>query len=278
MTLNFTKMQAVGNNFVVCDEADLSGDSKDMAALVRSLCDRAFGIGADGVLLVGPAAEGSQFSMRIFNADGSEDTMCGNGLRCVARWAHARGRVGIEGVAQTRSGQIAFTLNSDDTVTLNLGIPIFDPKKIPVKAESALDIALPVPDLGELRLDAVNTGTTHTVAWGIWPEKPSLFEGISRWIETHPTFPERTSVLWTRVEDTHKLRIRIWERGVGETLACGTGACAAAVLALKRGKVEAGEITVASAGGEQRVRWEGEGHPVFLIGPATTVFQGQIQL
>jgi diaminopimelate epimerase len=277
MTLSFSKMQAVGNNFVVCDEAAVSPGSDAFPGLVRRLCDRAFGVGADGVLLVGEA-EGADFSMRIFNADGSEDTMCGNGLRCVARWAHARGRAGTSGVASTHSGPIAFVLNPDETVTLNLGVPMFDPARIPVKAANALGIALPVPDLGELQLDAVNTGTTHTVAWGIWPEKPSLFEGISRWIETHPTFPERTSVLWTRVESDHRLRMRIWERGVGETLACGTGACAAAVLALMRGKVQPGEIVVASAGGEQRVRWEGEGTPVFLTGPALSVFEGAIDL
>jgi diaminopimelate epimerase len=275
MNLPFTKMQAVGNNFIVCDAADLATVS-DLPALVRQLCDRAFGIGADGVLLVGKA-DGADFSMRIFNADGTEDTMCGNGLRCVVRWACERGRAGTEGVAQTRYGPIPYRLNDDETVTLNLGVPLFDPVQIPVKADSALDIPLPVPDLGELRLDAVNTGTTHTVAWGIWPEKPSLFEGISRWIETHPTFPERTTVLWTRVEDTHRLRLRIWERGVGETLACGTGACAAAVLALTRGKVEPGEILVASAGGELIVRWEGEGEPVFLTGPAMAVFEGTIR-
>lgn len=277
MTLSFTKMQAVGNNFVVCDEGDVPTDSEALSALVERLCDRAFGIGGDGVLLMSKT-EGADFSMRIFNADGTEDTMCGNGLRCVVRWAHERGWAGTEGVASTRSGPIPFVLNPDGTVTLNLGVPEFEPTKIPVKATSALDIALPVPDLGELRLDAVNTGTTHTVAWGIWPEKPSLFEGISRWIETHPTFPERTSVLWTRVEDDHRLRLRIWERGVGETLACGTGACAAAVLALTRKKVQPGEIIVASRGGELRVRWEGEGKPVFLTGPAETVFEGTIAL
>ena len=277
MILNFTKMQAAGNNFLVCDAADLPPEI-ELSPLVRRLCDRAFGVGGDGVLLVGPGGEGSDLSMRIFNADGSEDTMCGNGLRCVVRWAQARGRIGDSGVAATLSGPIPFALNPDGTVTLDMGVPQFAPDRIPTRAASALDIPLPVPDLGELRLDAVNTGSTHAVAWGVWPQKQSLFEGISRWIETHPTFPERTSVLWARVEDEHRIGLRIWERGVGETLACGTGACAAAVLGRKRGKVGEGDITVASAGGELLVRWEGDGHSAFLTGPATAVFEGRVEI
>lgn len=273
MTLNFTKMQAVGNNFLVCDAADLPTDATDLSPLVARLCNRAFGVGGDGLLLVGKTETG--LSMRIFNADGSEDTMCGNGLRCVVRWANARGWVETAGIATTLSGPIPFALNADETVTLDMGVPQFDPKKIPVRAESALDIAVPVPDLGELRLDSVNTGTTHSVAWGVWPQKQSLFEGISRWIETHPIFPERTSVLWAKVESPSRLNLRIWERGVGETLACGTGACAAAVLAIQRGKVDRSEITVASGGGEQVVNWEGDGKSVFLTGPAAFVFEGR---
>ena len=273
MTLSFTKMQAVGNNFLVCDAADLPSEAETLAPLVQKLCHRAFGVGGDGLLLVGRADGG--LSMRIFNADGTEDTMCGNGLRCIVRWAHAKGWTGNTGVAQTLHGPIPFTLNDDETVTLDMGVPQLDPAKIPVRSESALDIAVPVPDLGELRLDAVNTGTTHAVAWGVWPQKQSLFEGISRWIETHPIFPERTSVLWAKVESPSRLNLRIWERGVGETLACGTGACAAAVLAIKRGKVGEGLVTVASAGGEQVVRWEGDGKSVFLTGPAAFVFEGR---
>lgn len=252
----FAKYQAIGNDFVVVDGADLPRGVA-LCPLARALCDRRFGVGADGLLVV-DARSDADLGMRIFNADGSEDTMCGNGLRCVVRWAHARGRVGECGVAWTRAGRIPFTVNGD-AVTLELSPPRFGE---PVACEG-------------LDLLPVDTGSDHAVAFVHTLPADEPFRDISPRIEAASAFPNRTSLMWTVIEGPDRLRLRIWERGVGETLGCGTGASAAAVVARRTGRLTADTIAVASPGGTLRIGWAGgEADPIFLTGPAQRVFDG----
>jgi len=248
----FVKMQAIGNDFIVVPESALG----TLAPLTQALCDRRFGIGADGLLTVAPHPEGLTF--RIFNADGSEDTMCGNGLRCVVRWAVDTGQAPTTGVAHTQVGPIPYTILAD-TVSLTLPPPRFWEQSLP-------------------QTQTVDTGSVHTVLWPDSLPEDTRFLRESAALEAHPHFPERTSVIWTTLVAPNHLKIRIWERGVGETLGCGTGACAAAVVAVATYRCHpTAPVTVTSPGGSLTVQWSG--HPdssVQLTGPATVVFQGQI--
>lgn len=265
--LPFVKMQAVGNDFVVVERGD-AGDEAGLSDLARALCDRRFGVGADGLLLRGDDPD-ADLEMRIFNADGSEDTMCGNGLRCLVRLAHDRGLAPARGIARTRAGCIPYAVGPEE-VALTFAPPAFAPADVPVDAGSSSGLTV-----AGVRLDAVNTGSTHAVALVDALPGDALFRARSPRIETDPRFPERTSVIWTRVEGPGRLRVRIWERGVGETQGCGTGACAAAVVARRAGVQDAREIRVASPGGELRVAWEGGADdPMVLTGPAQVVYEG----
>ncbi|WP_394793244.1 diaminopimelate epimerase [Armatimonas sp.] len=247
----FTKMQAVGNDFVVVEEPK----NTDLAALALRVCDRRFGIGADGLLTYQPQGSGLHF--RIFNADGSEDTMCGNGLRCVVTLAVERGQVPREGIAQTRSGPVPYTVNTQ--VTLTLPPPQFWEQSVPGGT-------------------TVDTGSLHTVLWPTVLPSDKTFLQDSPALENAPLFPEKTSVLWTVATAPNHLQLRIWERGVGETLGCGTGACAAAVVAIQTGRATRLEpVEVTARGGTLIVTWDGlPGSSLQLTGPATTVFSGTL--
>ena len=275
MRLPFTKMQAVGNDFVVVDEAAWPGDTEwHKAALF--LCDRKFGIGSDGLLVVGPS-QTADVRMRMFNPDGTED-MCGNGLRCIVRRAFDTGVIGENSRIETLAGVRAATVHGNGTITTGMGIPQFAPQAIPmlVNTNSVLDYPLPVEQI-VLDISAVSTGTTHTVTFGHSQPEDDGFFMVSPLIENHVLFPERTSVMWAVIEGPEALRIRIWERGAGETLGCGTGACAAAVLARRTGRLSVDRITVHSKGGTLHVSWAGgENDPMFLTGTAHTVYEGTI--
>jgi diaminopimelate epimerase len=253
--MTFTKMQAVGNDFVVIEEPE-SSQNIDLAALAITVCDRRFGIGADGLLTYTATQTGLTF--RIFNADGSEDTMCGNGLRCVVKLAALRGQVPSQGIAQTPSGDIPYVLEKGE-VTLTLPPPRF------------WDVSVPGGT-------TVDTGSLHTVLWPTTLPDDAAFFTDSPLLESAPCFPEKTSVMWTQVTGKSQLSLRIWERGVGETLGCGTGACAAAVVAISEGKVSPQEpVHVTSKGGTLTITWDGyEGSPILLTGPAQTVFSGTL--
>lgn len=268
--LPFSKMHGAGNDFIVLAEESVY--SLALADLARRLCVRRFGIGADGLVLVGKGAR-HPVRMRMFNPDGSED-MCGNGLRCVARWAVRQGLVeSSQFTVETLDGDKGVELLPDGTVRVELGEPHFEPEQVPVVAERSPVIDLPVKlPLSEVRLTALSTGSTHAVIFV--PELPQdeRFLRDSPALENHPLFPQRTSVMWTVVESTSRLRMRIWERGAGETLACGTGACAAAIAAQLHGFVGE-EVEVSSKGGVLRVQWR-PGLPIYLTGGAEFVFEG----
>lgn len=274
----FTKMQGVGNDFVVVDgRAD--GDY-DWSGLAIEVCDRNMGIGADGLLVLDDTQR-ADIMMRMYNPDGTPD-VCGNGLRCVARYAVERGIVAGDALrVATLAGARAARIHRSEagkvvSVTVGMGLPRFDPPSIPMRVplDCVIDYPLELDSDPPLKITALSTGTTHAVTFvDALPDDETFFR-ISPQVEMHRLFPDRTSLMWCVVEDPRLLRMRIWERGAGETWGCGTGACAAAVTAVLQGKAVSGDpVTVSSRGGDLRIRWT-EGEPIEMTGPAEFVFDG----
>ena len=299
----FTKMQAVGNDFVVIEESVWGADTDWTREAIR-LCDRHKGIGGDGLLVVCPSAV-ADVRMRMFNPDGTED-MCGNGLRCVVRWAVEHGHFDVHvtepghraGIVETLVGERFASAKIEKSgvgeIVTDMGIPVFSPVELPmaiVGLDPVLDYPLAVEGHGIVTVSTVNTGSTHTVIWVDDLPDDELFFALSPRIEHHPLFPERTSVLWARYGTAkRRFEIRIWERGVGETLGCGTGACAVAVLAVQQGKIPrdyysvatSSHIKVKSKGGELTVMYitggRAEPHTALALrGTAHTVFSGTVE-
>ena len=271
--LPFVKMQGIGNDFVVVDQA--AWPDADWPDAAIRLCHRRFGIGGDGLLVL-EKSDIADIRMRMFNPDGTED-MCGNGLRCIVRFAKETGRIATDSTVETIAGIRSVRLRGK-SVTAEMGRPAFAPASLPMIAEGdrVVDFPLPVGDEA-LPVTVVSTGTTHTIVFVETLPDDARFLRLSPLIENHLLFPERTSVMWTVVEGDHSLRLRIWERGAGETLGCGTGACAAAVAAQLQGKVASGETTVRSQGGALDIRWENSPDaPLWMTGPAEVVFRGVI--
>jgi diaminopimelate epimerase len=274
--LPFHKMEGVGNDFVLIEAEAAQG--LDYSDLARRLCHRPFGIGADGLLVIERGVR-APVRMRMFNPDGTED-FCGNGLRCAARYAFEQGFVDTPAFAIETLGerlvpvQIHLHEGSVEAISTQLPPPRFHPREIPALADGAFIEDYPLTVAGRtVRIACVNTGTTHTVIFGATLPDEELFREVSPRIETHPMFPERTSVLWAVVASRDEIRVRIWERGVGETLGCGSGAAAVAVLAHRAGWVDA-EVNVVSKGGALQVRPQPDG--VVLTGQASYVFRGEI--
>lgn len=271
MEIPFLKVQSVGNDFVLLDNAAVP-TTVDFSALAIRLCDRRFGVGADGLLLTSESSTGADLRMRMYNPDGSED-MCGNGLRCVVRHAFDSGRIAAKSRIETLSGIRDARVALDGAITANMGAPGFAAADIPTLGDSSRSIAIDVAGQTYL-LDSVNTGSTHSVIWRETPPTDSEFLAVSPLLEHAPVFPERTSVLWATAVSRTELQLRIWERGAGETLGCGTGACAAAVLARATDRIHADEITVHSRGGALRVAWNPGSPEIWLTGYAEVVFAG----
>ena len=276
MLLKFTKMHGAGNDFVVLDgvrqKIELSPEQ------LRLLADRHFGVGCDQILLVEKAQRAeADFRYRIFNADGGEVEQCGNGARCFVRFVYdqelTRKR---EIVVETRNGLIAPRLEDDGRVTVDMGAPIFDAALIPFDGGSGA-VSEPLEVAGEtLQISALSMGNPHAVQVvkdiGCAP-----VEKLGPLIERHPRFPNRVNAGFMQVMDRRHIRLRVYERGSGETLSCGTGACAAVVAGIRRGLVDS-TVNVATHGGALVIAWAGEGQPVLMTGPAITVFAGEINL
>lgn len=276
--LPFSKMQGVGNDFVVVDGR--TSGYRDWSALAPELCDRNTGIGADGLLVL-DNTQLADIMMRMYNPDGTPD-VCGNGLRCVARFAIERGIVpgdslriatlaGVRQAQAWRDSKGAIT-----AITVGMGIPRFDPPSIPMRVPLAQVQNYPLDlEYGRtLIISALSTGSTHAVTFVSELPDDNTFFTVSRQVEHSPLFPERTSLMWCQVEAPDRLGLRIWERGAGETWGCGTGACAAAVAAMQQGLVPTGEpVAVASRGGELQIVWR-EGEPIRMTGPAVSVYEG----
>lgn len=274
-------MQGIGNDFVLIDATLLPPDY-NFAAAARTLCDRHVGVGADGLLALTLDRNAMGAVMRMFNPDGTED-MCGNGLRCAAYWSY---RIGWSEFQQefyltTIDGAKLCRILKDNgkgesTVEVEMNRPLFEPRRIPIllpDGANPLDITLDVAGQ-TVHLTPVNTGSTHAVIVGPQPTEAE-FQTLSPLLERHPAFPEHTSVIWTTMLTGRSLNIRIWERSAGETLGCGTGACAAAAVLIKKGELAPDiPVDVVSKGGALSISWNGGEGPMRMTGAATTVFTG----
>jgi diaminopimelate epimerase len=276
MRWKFTKMHGLGNDFVVLD-----GVTQTLALTpetVRWLADRHFGIGCDQLLLVEKSSRPNiDFRYRIFNADGSEVEQCGNGARCFVRFVHDQRLTDKHEIrVETAKGIIVPRLESNGSVTVDMGAPVFDPPAIPFLV-NARALTYPLDLNGDLiEISAISMGNPHAVQIVDNIESaPVAVQGPL--IEHHQLFPNRVNAGFMQVIDRSHIRLRVYERGAGETLACGTGACAAAVAGMTRGLLDS-EVTVSTRGGELVIRWLGEGHSVLMTGPAVVVFTGEIEL
>ncbi len=275
MRLKFTKMQGLGNDFVVIDAVNQSVCLSP--AQRRLLADRHFGVGCDQILLVEKAVGDADFRYRIYNADGGEVEQCGNGARCFVRYVHDRGMTQKNEIrVETSGGLIIPRLEANDEVSVNMGMPKFEPQQIPFIAERrAMTYSIDISGR-QVEISAVSLGNPHAVQLVEDVDgAPVITEGAL--IESHPSFPKRVNAGYMQVVDRTHIRLRVYERGAGETLACGTGACAAVVIGIERGLLQS-TVQVNMRGGDLTVRWEGEGQPVWMTGPAVTVFDGEIEL
>ncbi|SFE25732.1 diaminopimelate epimerase [Nitrosomonas sp. Nm166] len=276
MKLKFTKMQGLGNDFVVLDGINQAVNLDQQQ--IRLIADRHFGIGCDQILLVEKAVGQADFRYRIFNANGGEVEQCGNGARCFVRYVHDHGLTRKnEILIETLSGVISPKLESNGNVTVNMGKPIFEPDKIPFIAERrALTYQLEIQHK-PVKISVLSMGNPHAVRVVEDTENaPVTTEGAL--IEAHPRFPKRVNVGYMQVLDRNYIRLRVFERGAGETLACGTGACAAVVAGINLDLLDT-QVTVSTRGGELTISWQGqEDKSVWMTGPAVTVFEGEINL
>lgn len=276
MQLKFTKMHGLGNDFIVLngleDEIDLTREQ------LRLLADRRFGIGCDQILLLQPPGEpGAHVRYRIFNADGGEVEQCGNGARCIAAYLSRHGYVQCnEVIAETVKGNITIFLDGNDRIRVNMGVPSFEPGDIPMLAPARCDSYSVDLTGGPVSFMAVSMGNPHAVLIVNDVDRtPVAALGIE--IQSLDMFPQGVNVGFMQIVDENHFRLRVFERGVGETLACGTGACAAMVTGCVNNRL-ANEVDIGLKGGHLIVAWAGEGEPVYMTGPATTVYEGRIDI
>ena len=276
MLLEFTKMHGLGNDFMVVDL--ISQRAFFDAMTIRRLADRHFGIGFDQLLIVeAPDFPNVDFKYRIFNADGSEVEQCGNGVRCFARFVYERQLTNKKRFkVQTSAGIVEPELGENGWVRVNMGYPKFLPSEIPFLAdepEALYDITL--TDEQQLTIDVVNMGNPHAVT--IVPNVLTAdVAKIGPQVESHARFPQRVNAGFMQIVDEKHARLRVFERGVGETMACGTGACAAAVSGMRRGLL-ADNVEIELAGGKLQIEWK-EGDVVWMTGPTATVYEGRLDL
>lgn len=276
MQLRFSKMQGLGNDFVVVDgvrqQVNLSTDQ------LQQLGDRRFGIGFDQLLLVEPPHDpNNDFRYRIFNNDGSEVEQCGNGARCFARFVFEQGLTDKKQIrVETARGVIVPELLDGGLVRVDMGKPRFEPAEIPFIAEQDAVEHLLALDQINIAVGVVSMGNPHAVLCVNEVDTAPVAEWGPH-IEHHPRFPQRVNAGFMQVVDRSHIRLRVFERGAGETLACGTGACAAVVSGIRRGLLDA-SVEVTTRGGVLRIEWAGNGHSVWMTGPAVTVFQGEVTL
>ncbi|AUM01388.1 diaminopimelate epimerase [Rhodocyclaceae bacterium] len=276
MRMRFTKMHGLGNDFVVIDATrepvELTPER------VRRIADRHFGVGCDQLLVVEPPSQaGVDFRYRIFNADGGEVEQCGNGARCFVRFVHDKGLTAKREIrVETRAGIIAPRLEDDGQVTVDMGVPVLEPARIPFLSDS--DAVVQPLDVDGLMvpITAVSMGNPHAVqVVADVDAAPVAIQGPL--IERHPRFPARVNAGFMQVVSPSRIRLRVFERGAGETLACGTGACAAVVAGILRGLLRS-PVRVQTRGGELEIAWAGGDAPVMMTGPAVTVFEGEMML
>lgn len=275
MKLSFTKMHGLGNDFVVLDQRVTTLDLD--RERVRLLADRRRGVGFDQLLVLQTAAGGrSDFSLRVFNADGGEVEQCGNGMRCLGRYIERKGLSrGAEFLIESAGRSVAVRLETDGNVSCDMGPPVLEPAAIPFIAEKRAPSYELELDEGRVKIGAVSMGNPHAVVQ-VDETALAMVESLGSAIERHARFPNRCNVGFMQVADRERISLRVYERGVGETLACGTGACAAVVAGRVRDLLSE-RVAVDLPGGRLTVSWAGEGLSVWLTGPATWVFEGSLE-
>lgn len=287
MKLQFTKMHGAGNDFIVIDA--IHQEINFTPAQWQRLADRRFGIGADQILVVEkPRLPGCDFRYRIYNNDGGEVEQCGNGARAFVKFVSEKGLSNKDSIrVETMAGIISPRLEPDGSITVDMGAPVLEPAQVPFDAAGLdgvaqgndtvwpLDLALPGNDTTVL-VSVVSMGNPHAVQVVDNVDAQDLEQSGPR-IEHHPRFPRRVNAGYMQIVDRQHVKLRVFERGAGETLACGTGACAAAVAGILRGLLDS-PVRISARGGELSIAWQGPGHPVLMTGPAVTVFEGTIEL
>lgn len=283
MKLKFTKMHGAGNDFIVVDA--ISQDVSLSTGQWQRLADRRFGIGADQILIVErPTEPGVDFRYRIFNNDGGEVEQCGNGSRAFVRFVVDKGLSKERSIrVQTMSGIINPRMEEDGSITVDMGAPRLEPVEVPFDAAGlggwaeGEDTLWPLPVAGKtVFVSVVSMGNPHAVQVVDDVDSAPVAE-TGPLIESHARFPKRVNAGYMQVVDRHHIRLRVYERGAGETLACGTGACAAVVAGIRRGLLDS-PVRVSARGGELSIAWAGPGQPVYLSGPAVTVFEGEVEI
>lgn len=287
--MKFTKMHGCGNDYVYVNGFTEKIRQEDKPELVRRLSDRHFGIGGDGVIFINPARE-ADFEMEMFNADGTRAEMCGNGIRCVAKFVYDKGLTDSQHITVVSAGKVKvldLTVEKNaeapedrgvvTRVRVNMGSPVLEPAQIPVIAEGDRAVNVPIAVCGrEYHMTCVSMGNPHAVIFTEGVAKLDL-EKLGPFFENHERFPRRTNTEFVEVLDRNTVFMRVWERGTGETLACGTGCCATAVACALNALTE-NRITVKLLGGELLIEWDREENLVYMTGPAATVFEGEICL
>tara|TARA_R110002049_G_scaffold232874_13_gene405450 strand:+ start:990 stop:1820 length:831 start_codon:yes stop_codon:yes gene_type:complete len=276
MFLKFTKMHGTGNDFVVIDL--ISQHFKIRSRDVRKLADRHFGVGCDQVLVVEPPQSPDvDFRYRIFNADGNEVEQCGNGARCFARFVREKKLTTKKVITvETCSGVIELRVRPNHDVEVNMGAPHFEPADIPFRADDRAPCYTLQVNGQALEIGALSMGNPHAILRVDSTARADV-ERLGPLIESHPDFPKKVNAGFMQVVSERELRLRVYERGAGETLACGTGACAAVVYGIVRGWLRE-SVTVGLPGGKLSISWAGEGHPVMMTGPTAIVFEGAIKI
>ncbi len=279
MKHSFTKMQSLGNDFVMFN--GIAEPITITREIARHIANRHFGIGCDQILVVealdNVTADRSGYLFRIFNSDGSEVGQCGNGARCLARYLHDQGLADENTIeVQTKTTALQLHLNADDSVTVAMGMPKFVPEKIPLGvAEQSLNYHV-TSRFGELKFSALSIGNPHCVIQVDSVENADV-EGIGAVLENHPLFPERANIGFSQIISNQKIKLRVYERGAGETLGCGSGACAAVVSGIRNGLLDS-RVEVVLPGGSAWVDWRGAESQVYLSGAVHTAYQGSIEI
>lgn len=285
--MKFTKMHGCGNDYIYVNGSAERVPQEKKPEIVRYLSDRHFGVGGDGVIFINPA-DAANFEMEMFNADGTRAQMCGNGIRCVAKYVYDKGLTDSEHISVVSAGSLKYldlTVERTEqaargTVTrvrVNMGSPVLEPGKIPVIADGDRVVNEPIyVEEQEYRMTCVSMGNPHAVVFARGVADMKL-EQIGPLFENHIRFPERVNTEFVEVLDRKNVFMRVWERGTGETLACGTGCCATAVACVLNGLTDS-EITVKLLGGELSIQWDREENTVYMTGPAATVFEGEVDL
>lgn len=280
--MKFTKMHGCGNDYVYINGIEEQLPAEKKPAIVRFLSDRHFGVGGDGAIFINAARE-ADFEMEMYNADGTRSEMCGNGIRCVAKFVYDKGLTDKKQISIVSAGKIKYLdltvdeSNQVETVKVNMGSPVLAPAQIPADFAGDMAVSVPLEVRGqEYRVTCVSMGNPHAVVFVDNTAEMDL-EKIGPDFENHRVFPNRTNTEFVEIVDRSHVKMRVWERGTGETLACGTGCCATVVAGVLNGLTDT-RVEVEIPGGKLQIYWDKENNLVYMTGPATTVFEGEIRI